>query len=101
MIHVVAIIACKPGQRAEVLKAAHANLPAVLAEKGCIEYGPTVDAERDGVQTKFGDDTIVVVEKWATLADLDAHAKAPHMAAYAAKVNDMIASRTIHVLKPA
>jgi len=32
---------------------------------------------------------------------LKTHAGAPHMAAYAAKVKDMIASRVIHVLAPA
>lgn len=101
MIHVLAIIACKPGQRDAVLKEFRANMPAVHAEKGCIEYGPVIDANRDGPQAKFGDDTFVVVEKWESLEALGAHAKAPHMAAYAAKVKDMIAGRTIHVLKPA
>jgi quinol monooxygenase YgiN len=32
---------------------------------------------------------------------LKAHAAAPHMAAYAGKVKDMIASRVIHILSPA
>ena len=32
---------------------------------------------------------------------LKAHAAAPHMAAYAAKVKDMIAVRTVHVLTAA
>lgn len=99
MIHVIAILTTKPGKRAEVLKHFHANVPAVLAEKGCIEYVPTVDAEGIGpVQTKLGPDSFVVVEKWATAADLAAHGAAPHMAAYAAKVRDMMASRVIHVL---
>jgi quinol monooxygenase YgiN len=31
---------------------------------------------------------------------LKAHAAAPHMAAYAAKTRELIASRVIHVLKP-
>lgn len=44
MIHVVAIITAQPGQRSKVLEAFHANVPAVLAEAGCIEYGATVDA---------------------------------------------------------
>jgi quinol monooxygenase YgiN len=52
------------------------------------------------VQTKLGPDTFVVIEKWATAADLAAHAAAPHMAAYGAKVRDHVASRVIHVLAP-
>ena len=99
MIHVVAIITAKPGLRENVLEAFRANIPAVRAEDGCIEYGPATDAEGVGsFQTKFGVDTFVVIEKWRDLAALKAHAAAPHMAAYGAKVKDMLASRVIHVV---
>ena len=65
MIHVVAIITAKSGMRETILKEFHANMPAVHAEKGCIEYGPAIDAEGIGnFQTKFGPDTFVVIEKW-------------------------------------
>jgi quinol monooxygenase YgiN len=102
MLHVIAIITAKPGQREKILAAFRANMPAVLAEDGCIEYGPTTDAEGLGsFQTKFGPDTFVVMEKWRDAQALKAHAAAPHMAAYAAEVKDMIASRVIHVLSPA
>lgn len=102
MIHVTAILTAKPGKRDEVLKIFRANVPAVLAEKGCIEYVPTVDADGIGpVQTKLGPDTFVVVEKWATAADLAAHGAAPHMKAYAERVKDLMASRVIHVTAPA
>lgn len=102
MIHVVALITAKPGMREQVLAEFHANVPNVLAEDGCIEYGPVVDAQNAGaLQTPIGDDTFMVVEKWATMEALGAHAKAPHMAAYAAKVKDMLANRVVHVLSPA
>jgi quinol monooxygenase YgiN len=102
MIHVLAVITAKPGQREMVLKELRANMPAVHAEDGCIEYGPAVDAEGIGaVQTPFGPDTFVAIEKWKTVDALKAHAKAPHMVAYAAKTKDMVASRVIHVLTPA
>ncbi len=101
-VHVVAVVTAKPGRRAELLDAFKANVPNVHAEEGCIEYVATVDAEGAGdVQTRFGGDTFVVVEKWASLVALKAHAAAPHMAAYAARTKDLIASRTIHVLSPA
>ena len=100
-VHVIAVITAKPGRRAELLQAFQANVPNVHAEDGCIEYVATVDAEGAGdVQTRFGPDTFVVVEKWASLDALRAHAAAPHMAAYAAKTKDLIASRLIHVLSP-
>lgn len=102
MIHVIAIITTQPGQRAKVLEAFRANMPAVRAEAGCIEYGPAIDAEGAGkIQTPVGPDTFVVVEKWESLDALKAHAAAPHMAAYAAKVKDLLASRVIHVLESA
>ena len=59
MIHVLAVITTKPGKRAEVLAAFHANIPAVHAEAGCIEYGPVIDAPNS--PAKYGDDTFVVV----------------------------------------
>ena len=102
MIHIVAVITAKPGMREAILSEFRANVPAVHAEQGCIEYGPAVDAEGAGsFQAKFGPDTFVVLEKWESLEALGAHARSPHMAAYAAKTRDMIASRTIHVLSPA
>ena len=102
MIHVIAVITAKPGQREKVLETARANIPAVRAEDGCIEYSLATDAEGMGsFQTKFGPDTFIFVEKWRDPQALKAHAAAPHMAAYSAKVKDMIASRVIHVLSPA
>jgi quinol monooxygenase YgiN len=101
MIHVVAIITAKPGQRAAVLESFRANVPNVRAEEGCIEYGAAIDVEGFvGFQTAFGPDTFVVIEKWASADALRAHASAPHMAAYAAKTKPMIESRVIHVLAP-
>jgi quinol monooxygenase YgiN len=102
MIHVIAIIHTKPGHRDSVLQAFRANVPNVLAESGCIEYQATLDAEPAlGAQTAFGPDTFVVVEKWESAEALQAHFKAPHMAAYAEKVRDFVVSRVIHVLEPA
>ena len=101
MIHVIAVITAKPGKREEVLKHFRANVPAVRAEQGCIEYGAAVDA--DGalpVQTRYGPETFVVVEKWESMEALKAHAAAPHMAAYGAKTKELLASRVIHILSP-
>lgn len=102
MIHVIAIITAKPGQRDSILAAFRANMPAVHAEKGCIEYAPVADTPGMGkMQTPIGADAFMVVEKWATAADLAAHAASPHMAAYGAKTKDLVAARVIHILSPA
>ena len=102
MIHVLAVITAKPGKRDEVLGHFRANVPAVRAEKGCIEYGAALDAvPAPPVLPKYGPDTFVVIEKWESLEALKAHAAAPHMAAYGAKTKELLASRVIHVLSPA
>ena len=102
MIHVIAVITAKPGKRDEVLRHFNANVPNVLKEEGCIEYGAAVDADNAlPVQTKYGQDTFVVVEKWQSMEALAAHAKAPHMAAYGAKTKELLAGRVIHILSPA
>lgn len=102
MIHVIAIITTKPGQREAVLQRFRANVPAVRAEQGCIEYEATIDfAPALKFQTPFGPDTFAVVEKWESSAALEAHLAAPHMATYGDSVRDMIATRTIHVLSRA
>jgi quinol monooxygenase YgiN len=102
MIHVIAVITAKPGMRETVLEAFRANVPAVRAEQGCIEYGAAVDAPGDlKIQTKYGADSFVVIEKWESVDALKAHAAAPHMATYAAKTKELLANRVIHVLSPA
>jgi quinol monooxygenase YgiN len=100
MIHVIAIITAKPGKRDVVLAHFRANMPAVHAEAGCIEYGPATDAE-GGPGAKYGSDTFVVIEKWESLDHLKAHAASPHMQQYGAKTRDLLANREIHVLSPA
>jgi hypothetical protein len=47
------------------------------------------------IQTKFG--AVIKPVSWSVAPS---RAAAPHMAAYAAKTRDLIASRVIHVLSP-
>jgi quinol monooxygenase YgiN len=98
MVHVIAIITAHPGKRAQLLELFQAVIPTVREEQGCIEYGVAVDVAN--ADPAFGPDTYVVVEKWESPEALKAHAAAPHMAAYAAKTKEHIASRVIHVLSP-
>ena len=97
-VHVIAIITAKPGKREEVLANFNANVPAVHAEDGCIEYGAVIDCEGVGFAKAFGPDTFLVVEKWASLDHLKAHAVTPHMKAYSEKNKALLADRPIHVM---
>jgi quinol monooxygenase YgiN len=99
MISVVAILTAKPGEGPALLAAVQANLAAVRAEEGCIEYGPALDAPFS--PANFGDDAVIVLEKWATPEALAAHGKAPHMATFSASIRDIMAGRpSIHILQP-
>jgi len=99
LIHVIAILTAKPGLRAQVLEAFKANVPNVLVEDGCIEYGAAVDIE--GASPAFGPDSFVVVEKWRDLDALKAHGASAHMKAYSASTREWMAARAIHILDPA
>ncbi len=96
-VHVIAVLTARPGERDAILAAFGENLPAVLAEKGCITYVPTVDHE--GSTAPHGPDTIVVVEEWASYDDLEAHRVAPHMKTFGSRIADRLADRAVHILK--
>ena len=102
LVHIVAVITAHSGKRGDILSAFKANVPLVHQEEGCIEYGAVVDTENVGpFQTKIGEDTFFVIEKWESLEHLMAHAASDHMKSYAAKTKELIASRQIHVLSAA
>ncbi|MBV8472650.1 MAG: antibiotic biosynthesis monooxygenase [Hyphomicrobiales bacterium] len=96
MIRVVAVITCKPGRREAFIDLFRANVPAVRAEAGCIEYQGVVDDEASGA--KYGPDVFVVIETWESLEALKAHAVAPHMKAIGEKTKELVADRAIHIL---
>ena len=101
MIHVIATIKVKSGMRETYLVILKANVPNVLAEKGCIAYVPTVDVESGiPVQVDLRADVVTLVETWESLADLQAHLKTPHMLAYREKVKNIVKNISLHVLAP-
>jgi quinol monooxygenase YgiN len=102
MIHVLATVTLTPGTRDQFLKIFNANVPNVLAEDGCVEYGAAVDAITDiKSQAPVRPDTVVVVEKWRDVAALKAHSQAPHMTTYRAAARDFMQSVSLQILDPA
>ena len=71
MIYVVATSQVKPEARDAFIKGAKECIAATRKEKGCISY--------DGNVSVNNPDQYVVVERWETREDLNAHGKAPHM----------------------
>lgn len=102
MIYVIATIEIAAGKRDEFVKAFRANVPHVLAEEGCLEYEPAVDlATEIPAQPNLRSDVVTVVEKWESLAALQAHLVAPHMVSFRERVKDLVKGISIQVLEPA
>jgi quinol monooxygenase YgiN len=102
MIHVIATIELQPDRREAFLNEFRRLVPAVRAEEGCLEYGPTIDARTTiAAQPPPRENVVVVVEKWASLAALERHLVAPHMHDYRARVKDLVAKVELRVLEPA
>lgn len=102
MIHVIATVDLQPGTRDKFLAEFRKIVADVKAEKGCIEYGPAVDADTGMPnQFKVGPDKLVIVEKWESIDDLKAHMTAPHMVAYRPKVKEFVKGMELRVLSPA
>jgi quinol monooxygenase YgiN len=102
MIHVIATIDLAAGKRDAFLVEFRKLIPDVKAEAGCIAYGPAIDAETDiATQARIGADKVVIVEQWESVAALKAHAIAPHMQAYRARVKEFVKGMELRVLSPA
>ncbi|WP_298868408.1 putative quinol monooxygenase [uncultured Gimesia sp.] len=102
MIFVIADIELAEGKQAAFLEAFHQLVPQVLAEEGCIEYGPAVDEETDiPVQIMNGNQIVTVMEKWASVDALKAHLTAPHMMVYREQVAELVKGTKLKILKPA
>lgn len=82
MINVIALIQVREGRLTEFVGIFKANVPNVLKEQGCIEYVPTLDAPTGLPFQDLNPNLVTIIEKWATLEDLQAHLPAPHMVEY-------------------
>lgn len=98
MISVIASIHVKDGQLDTFIDIFKSNIPAVLKEKGCIEYIPTVDVPTELPPQMLDKNVVTVIEKWQSVEDLMAHLSSSHMLAYKEKTNDIVESMTVKVL---
>ncbi len=101
MIHVVASIHVQSGKLSSFLKILKGNVPVVRAEKGCIEYRPTVDVDAGLPPQRLEPDTAVIIERWESLDALRTHLSSPHMLAYREKVKDLVSNVSLKVLEDA
>ncbi len=101
MIHVIASISINPGNVPDFLAACKAIVPTVLAEDGCVQYTPTVDVDINVPAQQLDENIVTIVEKWESVAALQAHLVAPHMEAYRETVKDLVMSASLKVLEDA
>ena len=101
MIYVVATIHIKPEHREAFIEIFKANVPAVLAEEGCIEYQPAVDFNSGLPTQDRAPNSMLVLEKWESYDHLQAHFVAPHMKAYQQQVKGMVEGVSIKILEAA
>ncbi len=102
MIHVIATIELHEGQRDAFLAEFRQVMPHVLAEDGCLEYGPAVDVMTDiRAQHPERPDAVTIIEKWSSVEHLKAHLAAPHMSEFRGRVKAMVVRTTLYVLSPA
>ena len=88
--------------RAEYVAQTKAILDAVRKEKGCLEYRLLGDCDTDWDRPqRFGEKTLWMVEKWASVNSLKAHLATPHMKAFGAKASGLRSGSTFHVLEDA
>ena len=77
---VTAVFHPVPGRKDDLVEALRTTMPAVHAEQGCLLYA-IHDAE---------DGTITMIEKWESVADLDAHGSSPATAGLQAAVDGLV-----------
>lgn len=103
MLTVIAEIRTRPGlhHRKNVVDAFAKIIPTVLEEEGCFGYAPLVDHNAQVAFQTTAPDSIFMVEKWESVAHLEAHLATPHMKNHNAAVKDDVLDTHIHILEDA
>ncbi|MEQ1065285.1 putative quinol monooxygenase [Acinetobacter sp. XH1741] len=101
MLTIIAEIRTRSGgqHRQNVLNAFQKIIPTVLAEEGCHGYEPLIDHKSNASFQTQEPDTIVMLEKWESVAHLEAHLATPHMQAHHAAVKDDVIDVKIKILE--
>ena len=92
MIYVIAELSIKPGSAEKAAAAARKAVAETVKEDGCIFYQ---------MHLNVGDPTkLVVVERWASRAALDAHMHTPHLQAWREAGKQFVTARKVEVITP-
>lgn len=101
MIHVIASIRVKEGALEDYVALFKENVPNVLAEEGCVQYAPCIDAPTGWKTQDLDPRRMTVVEQWESMEALQAHARAPHMGAFRKKAGHLVEGMSLQVVEDA
>ncbi len=102
MIYVIATIELSEGGKDKYLAELKRVMPLVHKEKGCLEYGPTVDVPTGiPIQIPQRANVVTLIERWENVDALKLHLTQPHFLEYRERVKDVMKSASIQVLTPA
>jgi len=102
MIYVIATIQITAGRRDDFVAEFKGIVPAVLAEDGCIQYGPTVDIDTGlDRQAAIQSNEVVVIEKWKSIEHLQAHLTSPHVCEFRDRTKDFVEGASLRIVEPA
>ncbi len=93
MIYVVATLKIDPATLPQMLPEAQKVIAATRAEEGCILY--------ELHQSVTDPSTLRFVEKWESMAALDAHAASDHLKAWRAAAGHLFLDRKIEIIEAA
>jgi quinol monooxygenase YgiN len=101
MIHVVATVTLQPQARETFLQEFARLRPEVLREDGCLAYEASID-HPSGLARQIGlrADVVTILERWHSVAALQAHSTAPHMQGFRERVASLVRSTELQVLQP-
>jgi quinol monooxygenase YgiN len=100
MICVIATIETAPGRRNDLLAIMRGLVPKVRAEQGCLEYTPMIDLPSD-LAGPGRDNAVTMIEKWESLAALEAHLKTPHMGDFRHQSEPLGLKLSLQIVQPA
>lgn len=101
MINVIATVQVKEGKRSEFINLFKTIVPLVKAEKGCIDYFPTIDLPTDLPPQDINENEVTIIERWESLDHLMAHLATRHMAEHMEKEKDFVEKASIKILQEA
>ena len=98
MIHVLASIIAKSGNRDILIEHIKSNIPHVIKENGCIEYNPTIDVDYHIDNQTYDENRVTIIEKWENFDTLKKHMQAPHMLSYRENVKNLVENSSLKIL---